>query len=185
VILQLCVIRIGNLLCAGNWYTTVSAVYAWVIQWWPSVTLSISLCPTDSIHFVETYSIFIYIRLHGPLLGKGKINKYRIRGYKDCWKRCFMCGPFRNHIETGKDSESPQNLRPISLMSATGKRFETVIIKYKDTSGNEACLMQDSMVSVPVTARHFNCIRLTYHVILNFNNSMGKSGLFLSGLEFQ
>jgi hypothetical protein len=60
-----------------------------------------------------------------------------------------------------KEPKFPQNLRPISLLSTTGKLFEKVIIKILQKNIEErlkkyACLMQDSSISVHVTARHYN-----------------------------
>jgi hypothetical protein len=56
-----------------------------------------------------------------------------------------------------KDPKFPQNLRPINLLSITGNIFEKVILKIVQRHAEiEACLMQASLVSVPVTARHFN-----------------------------
>jgi hypothetical protein len=57
----------------------------------------------------------------------------------------------------GKDPKFPQNLRPISLLSSTGKVFEKLFyILLIDTSGEETCLMQVNFYSVNVTARHCN-----------------------------
>jgi hypothetical protein len=67
-----------------------------------------------------------------------------------------------------------QNLRPISLLSTTGKLFEKVILKtVQGTLKKEACLM-------PLTARQLHCMRLTEHVTLNFNNNMSTDAVLLS-----
>jgi hypothetical protein len=57
----------------------------------------------------------------------------------------------------GKDPKFPQNLRPISLLSTTGKLFEKVVfIIVQNTLKKEACLAQARLISVHVTARHCN-----------------------------
>jgi hypothetical protein len=57
----------------------------------------------------------------------------------------------------GKDSKCSQNLRPISLLSATGKLFEKVILKIVQRHiGEKGLLMQISLDSVHVTAWLYN-----------------------------
>jgi hypothetical protein len=52
----------------------------------------------------------------------------------------------------GKDPKFPQNLRPISLLSTTGKLFEKVILKIVQRHTEETCLMQVSLDSC--TSQH-------------------------------
>jgi hypothetical protein len=39
--------------------------------------------------------------------------------------------------------------------------------------------MRANLVSVHVTARHYQCMRLTDHVTLNFNNKISTANVFL------
>jgi hypothetical protein len=58
-----------------------------------------------------------------------------------------------------KDPKFPQNVRPSSLLSSTGKVFEKVILEIvqkKKTSEKETSLTQVSLASVHVIARHCN-----------------------------
>jgi hypothetical protein len=56
-------------------------------------------------------------------------------------------------LKPGKDPKFLKNLCLISLLSTTGKLFEKVIPKLvHGTLKKEKCLMQDSMVSMPITA---------------------------------
>jgi hypothetical protein len=56
-----------------------------------------------------------------------------------------------------KDPKFPKNLRPISLLSTTAKLFQKVFLKVsKSILMKETCLMQANLVSVHVTARHYN-----------------------------
>jgi hypothetical protein len=57
----------------------------------------------------------------------------------------------------GKDSKFPQNLRPISLLSTTGKLFENVSLKIVQRHAEERDLPNASQFGfVHFTARHFN-----------------------------
>jgi hypothetical protein len=72
----------------------------------------------------------------------------------------------------GKDQKFPQNLRPISLLSITGKLFEKVILQLVQKHIEERCLLNASQFGF--RARHsttLQCTRLTDHVTLNFNNN--------------
>jgi hypothetical protein len=57
----------------------------------------------------------------------------------------------------GKDPKFPPNLHPVSLLSATGKLFEKVILKIMQrTLKKETCLMQISLDSIQITAQDCN-----------------------------
>jgi hypothetical protein len=59
--------------------------------------------------------------------------------------------------KASKVRKLPKNLRPISLLSTTDNLFDKVILKiFQSTLNKEACLMQASLVSMSITARHFN-----------------------------
>jgi hypothetical protein len=70
----------------------------------------------------------------------------------------------------GKDPKLPQNLRPISLLSTTGKLFGQVILK----------IFQKNLLNANQFGFHANhsttlqCMRLTDHITLNFNNKMSS-----------
>jgi hypothetical protein len=79
-------------------------------------------------------------------------------------------------LKSGKNPKFPQHLRPISLLSTTGKLFQKVILKIvQDTLKKKAFLMKASLVSAPVTTWHFN----EAYVTLNFNNNMYTAAVFL------
>jgi hypothetical protein len=80
----------------------------------------------------------------------------------------------------GKDPKFPQNLRPISLLSTTGKLFEKVILKILQKHIDEKDLLNASQFGF--CAHHsttLQCMRLTDHVTLNFNNKMSTVAVFL------
>jgi hypothetical protein len=76
----------------------------------------------------------------------------------------------------GKDPKFPQNLRPIRLLSTMGKLFEKVILEIVQRHQEERDLLNASQFGFP--ARHsktLQCMRLTDHVTLNFNNNMSTA----------
>jgi hypothetical protein len=80
----------------------------------------------------------------------------------------------------GKDPKFLQNLSPISLLSTTGKLFEKVIVKIVQWYTEEGDLLNASQFGF--RARHgttLQCMRLTKHITLNFNNSMYTAAVFL------
>jgi hypothetical protein len=80
----------------------------------------------------------------------------------------------------GKDPKFPQNLRPISLLSTTGKLFEKVIHNIVQKHIEERSQLNASQFGF--CARHsttLQCRRLTDHVTLNFNNNMSMAAVFL------
>jgi hypothetical protein len=80
----------------------------------------------------------------------------------------------------GKDPKFPQNLRPISLLFTTGKLFEKVILQLVQKHIEERGLLNASQFGF--RARHsttLQCMRLTDHVTLNFNNKMSTAAVFL------
>jgi hypothetical protein len=71
-------------------------------------------------------------------------------------------------------------LRPVSLLSTTGKLFEKVILRIVQRHIGDNNLLNPCQFGF--RARHsttFQCMRLTDHVILNFNNSMSTAAVFL------
>jgi hypothetical protein len=74
----------------------------------------------------------------------------------------------------------PQNLRPISLLSTTGKLFEKLILKFLQKHIDERGLLNASQFGF--RARHsttLQCMRLADHITLNFNNKMSTAAVFL------
>jgi hypothetical protein len=91
-----------------------------------------------------------------------------------------MEAKIHNITETRKDPKFPQNLRPISLQSTTGKLFEKVILKILPKHIDERGLLNASQYGF--RAGHsttLQCTRLTDHVTLNFNNKMSTAAVFL------
>jgi hypothetical protein len=80
----------------------------------------------------------------------------------------------------GKDPKFPQNLRPIRLLFTTGKLFKKVVLKLLQKHIDEKGLLNASQFVF--RARHsttLQCMRLTDHVTLNFNNKMSMAPVFL------
>jgi hypothetical protein len=80
----------------------------------------------------------------------------------------------------GKDAKFPQNLRPISLLYIKGKLFQKVILKIVQRHIEENGLLNASQFGF--RARHgktLQCVRLTDHVTINFNNNMSTAAVFL------
>jgi hypothetical protein len=80
----------------------------------------------------------------------------------------------------GKHPKFLQNLRPISLLPTTGKLFEKVILKFVQKHTVEKGLHNASQFGF--RARHsrtLQCMRLTDHVTVNFNNKMSTHAVFL------
>jgi hypothetical protein len=82
--------------------------------------------------------------------------------------------------EPGKDPKFPQNLRPISLLSTTGKLFEKVMLKIVKRYIEEKGLLNASQFGF--RAHHsttLHCTRLTDHITFTFNNNMSTAAVFL------
>jgi hypothetical protein len=69
-----------------------------------------------------------------------------------------------------------QNLRLISLLSTTGKLFLKIVQKHIE----ERCLLNASQFGFRARrSTTLQCMRLTDHVTLNFNNNMSTAAVFL------
>jgi hypothetical protein len=80
----------------------------------------------------------------------------------------------------GKDPKFPQNLRPISLLSSTGKVFEKVILEILKEHIGKNNLLNASQFGF--RARHrttLQYMRLPDHVTLKFNSDMSTAAVFL------
>jgi hypothetical protein len=79
-----------------------------------------------------------------------------------------------------KDHKFTPNLRLVSLLSTTGKLFEEVILKIVQRHIEDKGLLNANQFGF--RARHrttLQCMRLTDHVTLNFNNKMSTAAVFL------
>ena len=80
----------------------------------------------------------------------------------------------------GKDPKFLQNLRPISLLPTTGKLFEKVICKILQKHTVEGNLLNASQFRFRAShSTTLQCMRLTDHVTLNFNNNLSTAAVFL------
>ncbi|PNF22596.1 hypothetical protein B7P43_G12673 [Cryptotermes secundus] len=101
---------------------------------------------------------------------------FRLSHFPNTWKEAKII----TLPKPGKDPKFPQNLRPISLLSTTGKLFEKVILKFLRKHIEERDLLNASQFGF--RARHsttLQCMRLADHVTLNFNNKMSTAAVFL------
>jgi hypothetical protein len=79
-----------------------------------------------------------------------------------------------------KDPNFPQNLCPISLLSTRGKLFEKVILKIIQRHIQERGLLNASQFGFRAChSTTLQCMRLTDHISLNFNNNMFTATVFL------
>jgi hypothetical protein len=83
-------------------------------------------------------------------------------------------------LKPGKDSKFPHNLQPISLLSMTGKLFEKVILNIVKRHIDEKGLLNAGQFGFRAChSTTLQCMRLTDHVTLNFNNNMSTAAVFL------
>jgi hypothetical protein len=81
--------------------------------------------------------------------------------------------------EPSKYPKFPQNLRPISLLSTTGKLFEKVILKILLKHIEERGLLNASHSGFCACHNTHQCMRLTDVVTLNFDNKLSTAAVFL------
>jgi hypothetical protein len=106
--------------------------------------------------------------------------------FNRCLQLSHFPNPWKEAIvitlpKPGNYPKFPQNLRPISLLSTTGKLFEKVILKLLQKHIEERGLLNASQIGFRV--RHsttIQCMRLTDHVNLNFNSRMSTVAVFLN-----
>jgi hypothetical protein len=101
-------------------------------------------------------------------------NSIRLSHFPKSWKESQVI----TLPKPGKDPKLPQNLRPISLLPTTGKLFEKVILNIVQRCIED--LLNASQFGFH--ARHsttLQCMRLTDHETLNFNNKMSTVAVFL------
>jgi hypothetical protein len=82
--------------------------------------------------------------------------------------------------KSGKDPKFLPNLGPISLLTTTGKLFEKVMLTIVQGYIEERSLLNAGQFGF--RARHsttLQCLRLTDHLTLNFNNEISTAAVFL------
>jgi hypothetical protein len=83
----------------------------------------------------------------------------------------------------GKDPIYPQNLRPISLLSTTAELIGKVILKILQRHTQGKGRLNASQFGFRASHNTaLQCVWLTDHVTLNFNNNMSTAAVFL-GIE--
>jgi hypothetical protein len=100
----------------------------------------------------------------------------RLSYFPNAWKEAKII----TLSKPSKDPKFPQNLRPISLLSTTGKLFEKVIQNRVQRHLDTNNLLNASQFGF--RARHsttLHCMRLTDHVTLHFKNNMSTAAVFL------
>jgi hypothetical protein len=100
----------------------------------------------------------------------------RLSYFPNAWKEAKII----TLPKPGKDQKFPQNLRPISFLSSTGKLFEQVIKKIVKRHLDTNNLLNASQFGF--RARHSTTLqrtRLTDHITLNFNNNVSTAAVFL------
>jgi hypothetical protein len=106
------------------------------------------------------------------------------------FNRCFRFGhslaPWKESKSTklcrilAKTQNLPKNLRPISLLSATGKLFEKLILRTVQKYIEEKNLLNASWFGFLVDhSPTLQCMRLADHISLKFNNIMSTAAAFL------
>jgi hypothetical protein len=110
---------------------------------------------------------------------------YSTHLFKHCLRLSHFPNPWKEAkvitlSKPGKDPKFPPNLRPNSLLSPMGKLFEKVILQLVQKQIEERGMVNASQFGF--RARHsstLQCMRLTDHVTLNFNNKMSTAVMFL------
>jgi hypothetical protein len=110
-----------------------------------------------------------------PLLCNSVVYKYKvISHFPTPWKDAKI-------KSLPKPGTIPKNLRRISLLPTTGKLFQKVILKIVQRHNGERGLLNANQFGF--RARHsttLQCMRLTDHVTLTFNNNnMSTTAVFL------
>jgi hypothetical protein len=103
-------------------------------------------------------------------------NQLRLSYFPNPWKEAELI----TLPKPGKDPNFPQNLRPISLLSTTGKLFEYVILKVLQNHIDERGLLNASQFRF--RGRHSTrqqCMRLTDHATCYFNSKISTAAVFL------
>jgi hypothetical protein len=78
-----------------------------------------------------------------------------------------------------KDPKFPQNLCSISLLPSTGKVFKVILETVKRHIGQNNLLNASQFGFRACHSTTLQCMRLTDHMTLNFNNNMSTAAVFL------
>jgi hypothetical protein len=82
--------------------------------------------------------------------------------------------------KTEKDPKFLQNLRPVKLLSTTGKLFEKLILQLLQKYIDERGLLDGSQFGFrPRHSTTLQCMMLADHITLNFDNNMSTAAVFL------
>jgi hypothetical protein len=80
----------------------------------------------------------------------------------------------------GKDPKYSQNLRPISILSTPDELFEKVILKALQKHVDERGMLNASQFGLLARqSTTLQCMRLTDHMTINFNNKISTAAVFL------
>jgi hypothetical protein len=102
-----------------------------------------------------------------------------------CLSLCHFPAPWKEARiialpKPGKNPKFTENLRPIILLSITGKPFEKLILKTIHRHIAERNLLNASHFGFRAShSTTLQCIRLTDHVSLNCNNNISKAAVFV------
>jgi hypothetical protein len=103
--------------------------------------------------------------------------------FNHCLRRCHFPGPRKEAKiiplpKPGKDQKFPQNLRPTSLLSTTGKLLENLILRTIQKHTEERYLLNANQFGF--RADHSTTLMsLADHVTLNFKSNMLTAAVFL------
>jgi hypothetical protein len=90
------------------------------------------------------------------------------------------CLRLSHYPKPEKDPKFPQNLRPISLLSTTGKLFKIIILKHVQKHTEErGLLIASQFVFRERHSTTLQYMRLTDHVTINFNNNLCTAAVLL------
>jgi hypothetical protein len=101
---------------------------------------------------------------------------FRLSHFPNSWKEVKII----TLPKPGKYPKFPQNLCPISPLSTTGKPLEKIILKALQQHIDERGMLNASQFGFRARpSKTLQCMRLTDHVTLNFNNKLSTAAVFL------
>jgi hypothetical protein len=104
--------------------------------------------------------------------------------FNHCFRLSHFLAPWKETkiitlLKPGKDPKFPQNLRPISLLSSTGKPYEKLILRTTQKHVEERNLLNASQFGFRADhSKTLQCMTLADHITLNFNNNMSMAAVF-------
>jgi hypothetical protein len=99
----------------------------------------------------------------------------RLSQFPKPWKKAKVV----KLLKPGTEPKLPQNLHSISLLSTTGNLLKKVILKIVQWHIEEKGVLNASQFGFLAHHNTVQCIKLTDHVNLNFNNNMSMASVFL------